>query len=406
MTRKKKHRFVRYTPLVELRSHLQTSSAIELFSSMAPMTAEAKANQEQAGLNSGKRRNQITSFGAKTSLWVWLMCFLGVAFMGLYLNLSKEEENVNDNVTDNATKNSVEQGVLTVTVPRELVLCVTACNATFYDPALVRRGRPGSTDQTDVKAASYPLAETLSKPREIRLWDVRPFTGPYLVIVSTRPENKAARATIRTGWGNPKHYPRGTIRLIFFVRAFPRVRQNITWATKELQREADRFDDMVVEDFNRSSIRALMLEYAPAIANATRLLLWARDSFVVQPGHLFQMMSHLGKVAGDVFGRAVRFQSRGTQVHDDVAGIVSDWNQLEQCAYFLKMPALLRMANNYEDQPPKLNQDDEYELITPPLARTSNLTFVAGNFLPGCPDGHGSQLLPRVTKDRKARKMR
>ncbi|XP_077541149.1 uncharacterized protein LOC144153371 [Haemaphysalis longicornis] len=165
---------------------------------------------------------------------------------------------------------------------------------------------------------------------------------------------------------------------------------------------------MAAEGFNHSSVRSMMLEYAPGIATASKLLLWARDSFVVEPGHLIQWMNRLGKGAGDVFGRAVRYEARGTQVHDNTAGVrsVSDVNQLEQCAYFLKMSALVHMANNYEDEPPKRNEDDEYELVAPSLARRSKLTFVAGNFLPPCPDAHGNISRQRVTQSRKSRKLR
>ncbi|KAK8757590.1 hypothetical protein V5799_004781 [Amblyomma americanum] len=102
-------------------------------------------------------------------------------------------------------------------VPGGLVLCIVTCDSGHRDHALVWRGPRGSSAQADVRNAMSRIPDVLVHPREYRLWPRRPFNGPYLAMVSTRPQNVALRAAIRRGWGEEARYPRGAFRLIFFL---------------------------------------------------------------------------------------------------------------------------------------------------------------------------------------------
>ncbi|KAH6929309.1 hypothetical protein HPB50_026218 [Hyalomma asiaticum] len=55
----------------------------------------------------------------------------------------------------------------------------------------------------------------------------------------------------------------------------------------------------------------------------------------------------------------------------------SPWDRLEQCAYFIRMAALLRLSSVYEDVPRRAGTKDEFELVTPSLASRANLTLVS-----------------------------
>ncbi|KAH7947486.1 hypothetical protein HPB52_012318 [Rhipicephalus sanguineus] len=63
------------------------------------------------------------------------------------------------------------------------------------------------------------------------------------------------------------------------------------------------------------------------------------------------------------------------------------WKRLEQCAYFLKMAALVRMSSVYEDLPRPFRQSDATGLVTSPLARRANLSLVAIDGFAPCPHG-------------------
>ncbi|KAL1442895.1 hypothetical protein MTO96_046197, partial [Rhipicephalus appendiculatus] len=113
-------------------------------------------------------------------------------------------------------------------VARELVHCAAAsCDeaaaaATPPHGRLVWRAPKGRSPQRDLEKALYQLPAVLSHPLELHWWPykaVSPFRGPFVALVSTRPENVARRAAIRAGWGNPAQYPNGSFRLIFFLAA-------------------------------------------------------------------------------------------------------------------------------------------------------------------------------------------
>ncbi|KAH6928487.1 hypothetical protein HPB50_016816 [Hyalomma asiaticum] len=270
-----------------------------------------------------------------------------------------------------------EQGKdATAKVTGELVLCVASCHGASRDVALVRRGRPGSTDAKDVQAASYALPRPCSYPREQRGWPLRPFAGPFVALVSSRPQNKGRRKFIRNSWAKPSLYPAGAFRLIFFVRE-PRPGANDSERLRKLlKHESDKHEDMLVDGFALSTTRAAMLEWAPAFANASHLLLWARDSAAFDATTLLARMEHLAGIPGDVFGRESALGNRDAAVNEGTKYADSPWDRLEQCAYFIRMAALLRLSSVYEDVPRRASTKDEFELVTPPLATRANLTMV------------------------------
>ncbi|KAH6929308.1 hypothetical protein HPB50_026217 [Hyalomma asiaticum] len=73
---------------------------------------------------------------------------------------------------------------------------------------------------------------------------------------------------------------------------------------------------MHVDGFALSTTRAAMLEWAPAFANASRLLLWARDSAAFDASTLLARMEHLAGIPGDVFGRESSLGSRHAVVNE------------------------------------------------------------------------------------------
>ncbi|KAL3202474.1 hypothetical protein MRX96_053376 [Rhipicephalus microplus] len=143
---------------------------------------------------------------------------------------------------------------------------------------------------------------------------------------------------------------------------------------------------MAIESFELSSTRAMMLEWAPEYAHNARIVFWARDDAVVNAVDLLEWMRRLSAVPGDVFGRvkAVPDTDTGRRV---VPNTSLSWKRLEQCAYFLKMAALVRMSSVYEDVPRPIRQNHAVGLAAPLLARRANLSLVAiGGFTP-CPHG-------------------
>ncbi|XP_065301923.1 uncharacterized protein [Dermacentor albipictus] len=279
-------------------------------------------------------------------------------------------------------------------VARELVHCGAAsCKeaaavATPPHGRLVWRAPKWSGPQRDLLEALYRLPAVLSHPLELHWWPhkaVEPFRGPFLVLVSTRAENVARRAAIRAGWGNATRYPAGAFRLIFFLAA----PANATKKSAQVQRllnESDLYLDMAVEAFDLSSTRAMMLEWAPEYAHNVRLVFWARDDAVVNAALLLAWMRRLSATPGDVFGRVAGVPDRGARWQGSRITYLP-WKRLEQCAYFLKMAALVRMSSVYEDVPRQFRQNDAAGIVVPSLARRANLSLVAiGGFAP-CASG-------------------
>ncbi|KAL3202475.1 hypothetical protein MRX96_053377 [Rhipicephalus microplus] len=93
----------------------------------------------------------------------------------------------------------------------------SAAPSTFTDDLGVRWRPPGLPEAVpwlsgarDLERAMYRLPAVLSHPLELHWWPykaVTPFRGPFLALVSTRPENVARRAAIRAGWGKPGAIP-------------------------------------------------------------------------------------------------------------------------------------------------------------------------------------------------------
>lgn len=279
-------------------------------------------------------------------------------------------------------------------VAREMVHCAAAsCDeaaATATPPhgRLVWRAPKGHGPQRDLERAMYRLPAVLSHPLELHWWPykaVTPFRGPFLALVSTRPENVARRAAIRAGWGNPVQYPNGSFRLIFFLAA-PAKTGKKNLKLKMLLNESDEHLDMAIESFELSSTRAMMLEWAPEYAHNARIVFWARDDAVVNAVDLLEWMRRLSAVPGDVFGRVKAVTDTDTG-RRDVPNTSFSWKRLEQCAYFLKMAALVRMSSVYEDVPRPIRQNHAVGIAAPLLARRANLSLVAiGGFTP-CPHG-------------------
>ncbi|KAL1470528.1 hypothetical protein MTO96_024163 [Rhipicephalus appendiculatus] len=270
------------------------------------------------------------------------------------------------------TENPYAEGVA-----GELVLCIAPCPDASRDVALVRRGRPGSTDAMEVQAASYALPWPRSHPKEARSWPLRPFDGPFVALVSTWPENKYRRKLIRKTWARPSLYPRGVFRLIFFVRE-PRPRANMNQLLgKSLLTESDKHADMFIDGYALSTLRAAMLEWAPEFASRPRLLLWAQDDAAFNASSLLARMESLADTPGDVFGRVSGSGNRDTTFAESAIFNHLSWDRLEQCAYFIKMAALLRLSSVYEEVPRAAGEGDEFELVSPSLATRANLTLVA-----------------------------
>ncbi|KAH7947576.1 hypothetical protein HPB52_013766 [Rhipicephalus sanguineus] len=195
-------------------------------------------------------------------------------------------------------------------VTGELVLCIASCHGASRDVALVRRGRPGSTDAEEVRAASYALPWPRSYPKELRGWPNEPFAGPFVALVSTQPKNKDRRELIRKNLAQPSLYPPGSFRLIFFVRA-PGPGANMSYFLgKSLLDESNKHGDMLIDAYALSTLRAAILEWAPAFANASRLLLWARDDAAFEASSLLDRMESLVDEPGDVFGRVSALDNR------------------------------------------------------------------------------------------------
>ncbi|KAL3193321.1 hypothetical protein MRX96_046765 [Rhipicephalus microplus] len=280
-------------------------------------------------------------------------------------------------LTDNTCVGPVYRGLAFLGVTGELVLCITSCHGASRDVALVLRGRAGSTDAKEVQAASYALPWPRSYPKEHRGWPQEPFNGPFVALVSTRPENKERRELIRKNWAKPSLYPKGAFRLIFFVRE-PGPREKIMYLFRgSLLRESDKYADMLIDGYALSTLRAAILEWAPAFANAPRLLLWARDDTAFDPSTLLTRMESLANTPGDVFGRVAGPDNNDTVFSENTTIADLSWEQLEQCAYFIKMAALLRLSSVYEDVTRKVGESEEFELVSPSLATRANLTLVA-----------------------------
>lgn len=291
----------------------------------------------------------------------------------------------------------------TSSVTGELVLCIDSCHGAYRDTALVRRGPPGSTDAKDVLAAMYRLPQMLSYPREYRKWPVQPFDGPFVALVSTRPQNAARRAFIRRSLAAPSLYPRGSFRLIFFV-VEPKFGAYSSWSLKKaLLNESDKYQDMSIEGRALSSMRAMMLEWAPVFANAPRLVLWARDDAEFDARTLLARMERLAQTPGDVFGRVSTSANLDVALNKGENNRDSPWDRLEQCAYFLKMAALVRLSSVYEDVPRGSNGSEEFELVTPSLAARANLSLVAIDDPSHCaPPGRIAQLTSGQPSGRKS----
>ncbi|XP_077486134.1 uncharacterized protein LOC144097265 [Amblyomma americanum] len=261
----------------------------------------------------------------------------------------------------------------------ELVHCAAPCGSVERERrSLVWRAPRGSNPMQDLQAASYSLAAVLSHPLELHWWPhkaVVPFYGPFLALVSTRPKNAARRQRIRQGWGNATHYPPGAFRLIFFLTAPPEANAKTKTMTEMLLSESNKHLDMAVEAPYPSSTRAMMLEWAPQYAQSTRLVLWARDHVDVEAKGLMKRMLELSTRPGDVFGRVSASAARSIQANDGLEAS-SPWNQLEMCAYFLKMGALARMSSVYEDEARNSTERDQENLVTPSLAHRANLSLV------------------------------
>ncbi|KAL1470527.1 hypothetical protein MTO96_024162 [Rhipicephalus appendiculatus] len=265
----------------------------------------------------------------------------------------------------------------TTGVTGELVLCIASCHGASRDVALVRRGRPGSSDAKEVRAASYALPWPRSHPKETRWWPWRPFDGPFVALVSTRPENKERRERTRNTWALPSLYPRGAFRLIFFATE-PGPRENMSYILgKSLLTESDKHADMLIDGHALSTLRAAMLEWAPEFANASRLLLWARDEAEFDASTLLARMESLADTPGDVFGRVAGLGNRDTAFAWSAKHDYLSWDWLEHCAYFIKMAALLRLSSVYEEVPRAAGGSEEFELVSPSLAIRANLTLVA-----------------------------
>ncbi|XP_065301906.1 uncharacterized protein [Dermacentor albipictus] len=262
-------------------------------------------------------------------------------------------------------------------VTGELVLCIDPCHGASRDAALVRRGPPGSTDAKDVLAAMSRLPRILSFPRECRQWPLQPFEGPFVALVSTRPQNAGRRDFIRMRLAAPSLHPPGSFRLIFFV-VEPKPGVNSSWSLrKALLHESDKHQDMSIEGYALSSMRAMILEWAPEFAVAPRLVLWARDDAQFDARALLARMKRLAQTPGDVFGRVSASANLDAAMNKGANKRSSPWHRLEQCAYFLKMAALVRLSSVYEDVPRGLDGSDEFELVTPSLAARANLSLVA-----------------------------
>ncbi|XP_037521136.2 uncharacterized protein LOC119397889 [Rhipicephalus sanguineus] len=136
---------------------------------------------------------------------------------------------------------------------------------------------------------------------------------------------------------------------------------------------------MLIDAYALSTLRAAILEWAPAFANASRLLLWARDDAAFEASSLLDRMESLVDEPGDVFGRVSALDNRDMAFSENAKFNGPSWDQLEQCAYFIKMAALLRLSSVYEEVPRAAGGGDEFELVSPPLATRANLTLAAIN---------------------------
>lgn len=264
-------------------------------------------------------------------------------------------------------------------VDGELVHCAAPCDSAVRERrALVWRAPRGWSPNEDLKAASYALAAVLSHPLELHWWPYKglnPFYGPFLALVSTRPENTAQRQRIRQGWGNTTRYPPGSFRRIFFLAAPRKVDAKSAAMTEMLLNESNQHLDMTIEAWDHSSTRAMMLEWAPQYAQSTRLVFWARDNVAVEAEGLMERMLQLATQPGDVFGRVSAPTAHGTQA-DDGLDVSSPWYRLDPCAYFLKMGALARMSAVYDDIFRSSAERDQHDLVTPSLAHRANLSLV------------------------------
>ncbi|XP_075750566.1 uncharacterized protein LOC142817430 [Rhipicephalus microplus] len=154
---------------------------------------------------------------------------------------------------------------------------------------------------------------------------------------------------------------------------------------------------MLIDVYALSTLRAAILEWAPAFANAPRLLLWARDDAAFDASTLLTRMKSLAQTPGDVFGRVAGPDNNDTVFSENTTIADLSWEQLEQCAYFIKMAALLRLSSVYEDVTRKAGENEEFELVSPSLATRANLTLVAiDDPSPCAPSGGKDRLTTRT----------
>ncbi|XP_077512851.1 UDP-GlcNAc:betaGal beta-1,3-N-acetylglucosaminyltransferase 8-like [Amblyomma americanum] len=178
-------------------------------------------------------------------------------------------------------------------------------------------------------------------------------------LVTSTPERRAQRDTIRATWGRLDQYSNCSLRVVFFMTL-----EREPTLSRLLKAENKQFHDIVVQrdtsDMRQpaSSTAALLVEWVPANMVGSQFALRVTDDTHVHVRALLYTLSRLGEpsAAAFIFGRA----SRNKQ-------------HLEGCAYMAKSEAFLRLQPTFADE--ELDEE-EGPLVTGRLARKAGLVAV------------------------------
>ncbi|KAG0420224.1 hypothetical protein HPB47_003600, partial [Ixodes persulcatus] len=201
-----------------------------------------------------------------------------------------------------------------------------------------------------------------------------------LVAVSSWPARFAQRQPSAAAGERGSNDGNGSFRIVFFLGCVStgRVMLNV-------KLESRNYGDMVVEKTwgtydNRASISVLLLEWVLSHAYDSQLVLKVHDDTYVNVGAVLDKLDWFSESTGDLFGRVTL--ERGP---DGSRGL----SHLEDCAYFIKTAAFVRMQREVEEVP---TDDREEVFITGKLARRANLTLVHVDDLGPCRAFSGVQL--------------
>ncbi|XP_077512267.1 beta-1,3-galactosyltransferase 4-like [Amblyomma americanum] len=179
------------------------------------------------------------------------------------------------------------------------------------------------------------------------------------VLVTTSPERRPQRDTIRSSWGLSRQYPNCTLRVIFFMSVVRGLSMH-----RFMKQEYRQFKDIVAQAAAPSvqeppaSMAALLIEWVPGHVLDSEFVLRVTDDTHV---HVPAVLAAVDQLAGNT--------SSGTMYgHLSPGG-----DHLEGCAYMAKSEVFRRLQPGFADEQPN---GDEGPLVTGRLARRAGLKLV------------------------------